>query len=219
MFVYPADEILFSRPSAWSLEEFQRIHSSRWGVLVSAIQANICPHLILHSASTKPPSVIYKRKVRTSESPGKEANGFFYVIRHLPDETKGPFIDKLVKKTQDSWFLKSSVFALPIFWSRLSVSTAGQRGGYYVWKRGWGQTRLNDPMLNDEATELRSRWGLHAICFNVDVLLLGISPRLPKLEVDYWLNYILDMSGKDSSVAKNLGWSSPREDLCFANSG
>lgn len=165
MFVYPADEILFSRPSAWSLEEFQRIHSSRWGVLVSAIQANICPHLILHSASTKPPSVIYKRKVRTSESPGKEVNGFFYVIRHLPDETKGPFIDKLVKKTQDSWFLKSSVFALPIFWSRLSVSTAGQRGGYYVWKRGWGQTRLNDPLLNDEATELRSRWGLHAICF------------------------------------------------------
>ena len=48
MFVYPTDEILFSRPSARSLEELQRIHSSRWGVLVSAIQANICPR---HSAS------------------------------------------------------------------------------------------------------------------------------------------------------------------------
>lgn len=44
---------------------------------------------------------IVQRKVRTSESPGKEVKGFIDVIRHLPDETKGPFIDKLVKNDQD----------------------------------------------------------------------------------------------------------------------
>lgn len=135
--VYPADKNLFSRPSARSLEEFQRIHSSRWGGFISAIQANICSQYSIQSPPKHLRFNSTKERFERQKALGRKFKGFFDVIRHLPDETKGPFIEKLLKKTQDSWFLKSSVFALPIFLESSISITAGQRGEYYVWKRGF----------------------------------------------------------------------------------
>ena len=99
IFVCPVDKRLFSRPSARSLEEFQRIHSLRWGCLITFrdSDARITPCDLQQATYGS----TVQRKVRTSESPGKEVKGFVDLIRHLPDETKGPFIDKLVKNDQD----------------------------------------------------------------------------------------------------------------------
>lgn len=57
IFVCSADKRLFSRPSARSLEEFQRIHSLRWGCLITFRDSSEQMPALLHAISNKPPTV------------------------------------------------------------------------------------------------------------------------------------------------------------------
>ena len=73
IFVCPGDKRLFSRPSARSLEEFQRIHSLRWGCLITFRDSSEQMPALLHAISNKPPTVQqYKERSERQKAQGRK---------------------------------------------------------------------------------------------------------------------------------------------------
>ena len=157
---------------------------------------------------------IVQRKVRTSENPGKEVKGFVDLIRHLPDETKGPFIDKLVKNDQDrTRQLVRKVRLAQILGdvylqlvSGVNVTYGNEGTSKSQNEAEWWSQKVTK---GERALEGRAR----IICFHVNLLYFESVPGCPCLRLNadspiFWICW-----GKTRALHKILVNIRPWEDL------